>query len=538
MIKRITESVFNKRNIPVILILLLASYMRLYRIAEYMVFLGDEGRDVLVARHILQGDLTLLGPTASVGGFFLGPIYYYMMAPFLFLFNYNPVGPAVMVALFGVATVWLVYYVTKQFFGYYPGLIASVLYAVSPLVILYSRSSWNPNTVPFFTLLMLYVLYIGVIKKSLVRMLIAGLLFGVLLQLHYLTTFLGLVVFLYVLISTLYQERKIGKSVISLMKRYAVFTIGTLIGWSPFLLFEVRHGFPNIQSIFKFVFSSGETGGNGKYAEIAGDVFMRTFGRLLLAYPRSEDLHLYHYDAFLLHVWQIGGYALGILAVAFLLYKFFFAIKKRDASFYSYLLLLVWLVIVIVLFGFYKKSIYDYYLGILFPLPFVLLGGLTSLVIKKDLPFKKQNKIIMALIAVVVVVLVILSYSFRQFRLPGNNQLKQVQDISEFVLQQTNGKPYNFAVISSGGNSDYAYRYFFETNNRPPVTIQFPGADPERKTITDQLLIVCETVPCEPRGYSLWEVAGFGQAEIAGEWPVSVLKVYRMVHVDGKKPTQ
>src|SRR5438270_11564429 len=98
-----------KEHILVIFILVIAAFLRLYKIADYMTFLGDEGRDVLVVYNILHGHLTLLGPTSSVGGFFLGPIYYYFMAPFLLLFHYNPVGPAVMVALFGVVTVWFVY---------------------------------------------------------------------------------------------------------------------------------------------------------------------------------------------------------------------------------------------------------------------------------------------------------------------------------------------------------------------------------------------------------------------------------------------
>src|SRR5258708_37146818 len=136
-----------------ILIILLAAFLRLYRIADYMTFLGDEGRDVLVAKGILEGHFTLLGPRASAGDFFTGPIYYYMMAPFLLLFHLDPVGPAVMVALFGVATVWLIYKVGAEFFNKPTGLIAAALYSVSPLVITYSHSSWNPNTVPFFSLL-------------------------------------------------------------------------------------------------------------------------------------------------------------------------------------------------------------------------------------------------------------------------------------------------------------------------------------------------------------------------------------------------
>ena len=32
-------------------------------------------------------------------------------------------------------------------------LIAATLYAISPTIIVYSRSSWNPNVMPFFSLL-------------------------------------------------------------------------------------------------------------------------------------------------------------------------------------------------------------------------------------------------------------------------------------------------------------------------------------------------------------------------------------------------
>src|SRR5438477_3677172 len=114
--KQLLYLIKEPRNILLIFILIFASFLRLYKIADYMTFLGDEGRDVLVVYNILHGHFTLLGPTSSVGGFFLGPIYYYFMAPFLWLFGYSPVGPAVMIGLLGVVTVWLIYVVAKEFF--------------------------------------------------------------------------------------------------------------------------------------------------------------------------------------------------------------------------------------------------------------------------------------------------------------------------------------------------------------------------------------------------------------------------------------
>src|SRR5258708_28233079 len=123
----------SKKTSLLLGILIIAAFLRLYKIGDYMTFLGDEGRDVLVVYNILHGKFTLLGPTSSVGGFFLGPLYYYLMAPFLWLFNYDPVGPAVMVALFGTVTVYLVYKIGSEFFNERAGIIAAILYAISPL---------------------------------------------------------------------------------------------------------------------------------------------------------------------------------------------------------------------------------------------------------------------------------------------------------------------------------------------------------------------------------------------------------------------
>src|SRR3972149_11757908 len=96
----------NRREAAILaLILLVGAYFRLYRIDEYMTFLGDEGRDALVVRRLLvNADPILVGPGTSIGNMYLGPIYYYLMAPALFLANFSPVGPSIMVALFGIAT--------------------------------------------------------------------------------------------------------------------------------------------------------------------------------------------------------------------------------------------------------------------------------------------------------------------------------------------------------------------------------------------------------------------------------------------------
>jgi 4-amino-4-deoxy-L-arabinose transferase-like glycosyltransferase len=507
------------------LILIVATFMRLYRIQDYMTFLGDEGRDVLVVYNILHGHLTLLGPTSSVGGFFLGPIYYYLMAPFLWLFSYNPVGPAVMVALFGIATVWLVYIVGKDFFNPRVGLMAALIYAISPLVIVYSRSSWNPNLMPFFSLLTLYCLYKALGKNSLKLFFVVGLLFGVAMQLHYLSIFLGIVIIIYTFFSLLYKQKKLGIFK-KLFKEYLLILLGFIVGWSPFLAFEIRHGFLDFRNIFNFVLFSGKTGAGGDYFAIVYDVFFRVFGRLVFYFPAPDMQHLYKPLALL--TWQVFILLFAALACLVIFIRLYKAYKNKTNDFEKYLLLIIWLVVGILLFGFYKKEIYDYYFAFMFPLPFLLVSqGLDFL---KNIKFAKSGSI---LIVILFIIIVGLNLEGIPFQYQPNRQLNQMRTIADFVMTQTKAEPFNFALIT-GSNSDYAYRYFFTIWGHPPITIQNAQNDPQGKTVTDQLFVVCESLPCQPLGNSLWEIAGFGQADIAGHRNVSVVEVYKLVHYKGK----
>lgn len=512
------------KNLLVLLILLLAAFLRLYQISEYMTFLGDEGRDVLVVYNILHGHFTLLGPTSSVGGFFLGPIYYYFMAPFLWLFNYDPVGPAVMVALFGIFTVWLVYKIGNELFDEKTGIIASALYAISPLVIAYSRSSWNPNLMPFFSILTLYFAFKGIEKNKILYFFLSGIFLGIAMQLHYIATFLTVILFFYLFyleILTIDPSSWFIK-LRDLLKTYFFIFLGFLLGLSPFLFFELRHGFPNAKSIFDFIFHSKDVSSGGNFLAIINNVFFRLFGRLITDYPPPEQVSLNHSDIAFKYYSTL---ALAIIVVVFFLIQYFRSFKERGVKFQKFSLIFIWFFLGIFLFGFYKKSIYDYYFEFMFPLPFLLVGSFLSFLFEQKLFFKIIG-------AVCFITIFIINIQAMPFRYSPNNQKTQVKTISDFVLSKTNNEPFNFALITIG-NSDHAYRYFFEMANKKPLIIQNSQVDPQRKSVTDQLLIVCEDRSCKPLGYSAWEVAGFGRAEIINEWDVSVVKVYKLKHYQG-----
>jgi len=151
------------------------------------------------------------------------------------------------VSILGIATVYLVYLFGRRYLNRTIGLTAAFLYSFAPLIVRYSRSSWNPNPLPFFTLSGLMLLYEGVKRKQWLWSVLAGVSLGIAWQLHYLALILAPVY----LVIILTQVKKFNlKSVIYNLG--SVF-LGWLMGFSPFLAFEIRHGFPNTRTIFEFI---------------------------------------------------------------------------------------------------------------------------------------------------------------------------------------------------------------------------------------------------------------------------------------------
>ena len=438
-----------------------------------------------------------------------------MITPFMWLWR-DPVGPAIFVALVGIATVALVYYVTTRLIDKKAGVIASLLYALSTLVVIYSRSSWNPNPLPFVSLLTLYTVYSAIERDKWWKYLFVGVLLGIALQLQYLALFLASVIFVYVLLGNILKEKAL--SIVALVRKYLLIFGGFLIGWSPFLAFEVLHNFPNLKTLSQFLLGKYEQSipvHTTPFGQVS-EVFFRLFARLVLDFPNVKMFEVFEMPE--LHIFYLVSLVFGIICVLA-------AFKLKNIQ--ALALLLIWLVVGVALFGVYKKEIYDYYLGFMFPLPFILVGNLIYQLIQS------KKRVVVAVGGVLFAVLVGINVYWHPLRIPPNGQRNQAKMIAEFVLSKTNNKPFNFALIT-GGNSDHAYRYFFELYNRAPVTIENTTIDPKRKSVTDQLLVVCEYPDCQPLGNSLWEVAGFGRAEVVGKWDISVVKVYKLKHYSCK----
>lgn len=487
------------QKLPIVIlavIILMASALRLYRIRDYLPFLGDEGRDALVWLHMVEkGEFTFLGPTASVGGFYLGPAYYYMALPFYFLWN-DPVGPAIFVALVGIATVWLVYHVGRRWFGEIAGLVASFMYATASLVVRYSRSSWNPNPLPFFSLLGMYWVATGVREKKWWKIVGAGVCLGIAWQLHYLALILTPVYIVIILIESFASKgQALRMQGLAFLQFVGFLLLGWSLGFSMFLAFEIYHNFPNTRTVMEFV---TRPQGSVLDWEPIGLVrsILRNINRLYFTVFSWPDTIVNKFLA-------LVSVSLGTL----------FAVSSKRFAF------LVWFFLGISLFSLYQGSIADYYYGFLFPAAALLIGASVQKLFN-------WNRKWMILAIVTLSLLTIDQFTRWPFVKNPNRLLDQTENVAREVSNLLGGKRYNFALIT-GGNSDHAYRYFLERMGRRPTPLE--------DVVTEQLIAVCEKPKpdCQPLGNSVWEVAGFGRAEVVAERTVPPgLTIYRMVHYE------
>lgn len=472
-------------------VLLLALFLRLFRIDGFLTFLGDEGRDVRIVRDLItEGNLVFVGPQTSVGNMYLGPLYYYMMAPALFLSGLNPVGPAIMVALLSVLTVWFTWYVGRKWFGKNAAFIAALLYAVSPVAIIYGRTSWNPNPMPLFALLSIWGIYEVFQNKKYFWLPLIGISTAFALQMHYLGLLLlptlGIFWFL-----SLKNIKKDKLSINKFSKNTVIAVLIFLFLMSPLVLFDIKHQGINLKA-----FSSLISTKSGVFN--LGAVLTKPF--YLFTFSSSSLLTGIEKPTLLVTIFT------SIISAIFLL------INRNKIQIK---IIFSWIFVTILGLGLYNQPIYIHYLGLIYPAIFLLFGALISSLSKVSSPLRW---VVCFLLAIFVANTLRTSPTFDN----PNYQLRRTEEIADLIIRESRGESFNLGLIAKN-NYDESYRYILENKKA--------ALEKDQNIITNQLFVICEDGDkCKPEGHSQYQIAIFGIAHIDQEWQIDNIKIYRLIH--------
>lgn len=472
-------------------ILLIAIFLRFFRFEEFVTFLGDQGRDAIVIKRLLTfEDLPFLGPISSVGGVFLGPFFYYIMSPFLLLFNFNPVGLAFASAFYTIIGLVAAYFVIKKEVDKSIGVLTVFFISFSMVQIEFARSSWNPYLLPVFSFFSIYFLYRLIKTRDILSAVLFGSFISFSIQLHYLYLLLtvpfGLVI-LYELVTV--------KNRLSFIKLIIISFVSFVFFFSPLILFDIKNNFLNARNFIKF-FNSPTLVSDSSY-------WFR-----LLDTNKSFYSHIFKLD--------LNQYlALSITALITLYFALVGFLKKNLFLKLHFLSFLTFIGIFSYLSSFrFPHYFTPVYFSFFLIFSYVLLDA-----------SRKWKFLYFSVLAIIIVFLFgnIRDYYF--FKNRGSNQIGRARNLAISIIKHNPKTPYQI-VPEPFTETDGHIRYFLELMGKPPLS---ESANEQ----AEELYILCYKKDCSEVAHPQWQIASFKNARVATIWSVDTVdkvKIYKVVH--------
>ncbi len=471
-------------------VLFLGAFLRFYRIGELATFRGDQAKELLGAAEILGGHLTLIGIKTSLSEVRNGAVMYYLLAPFLLIFRFNPVAGGVLQLLLSLATVVTVFFLGKSLGGLRLGLLVAFLIATSALLVDYARQTMLAFYPLFFVSLSLFLLWRIIIHFSRLRVFLLGLLLGFMLQVHYSTLVPLLVAFAAPFI---FLKRA------KILDYFLFIILGFLVGFSPIIAFELRHEFFQTKMLLSFLEKSGES-----------------------YFPAHPGLYLSYWVKILGQLLFGGKQFLGLLFLLFLSIGTFFRYLRGKINTLEKLCLLEILMTALFILFFVKETTTVHYAIPAFIAIILLTGSLLASlgVTKRSLPAT------LGLVGIMLLFLVINFPAYELGRDHGGTMQKGwsvtgVRKAAEYIARDADEKKFNVAMVVDQENQGFPLRYFLFVLGKNPLGVEYYQE-------ADILYVVTEP-GINLSQITMWEITAFSPFCEIRIWPIqNGYRLYRL----------
>jgi len=478
---------FFKAHWQIIFILLLAAFLRFYQIEGKTSFLGEQGRDLLIAKDILSfKKLTLLGPPTSLSpNIHFGPFYHYFNAFWLAIFRLNPLGPAVGFGFLNLLACFFLYLTAKNFGFKKTGLFTSLLFAVSPLKIRYGQSTFNSYFLVSFSIFSLWSVSEFWRKKEKFWLFLSGLFAGIAFQANFLAYGFLLAIFVFLVF---FKK--------DFLKNLLWFFSGVFLAVLPYLTFEVKHSFFNLRGFLAWVGQPELGDKNFNFWLSVPEVFYKT-----VYYSLGNQ----------------NNFLTSFLLIFSLIFLIFFLWQKKKDSFLK-IICLFWFFTAIGV-RLYRGELLDHYLGAIYPFVFLWFGYL----FEKLVSFRKG--IFFFLCFIVLVIIQLTSFRFKTdggYGMPAGWNMKATKQSAKIIAKDASGR-FNIANLLDGDTRAYAYRYLISLSGEKPLGVEeYPNAD--------VLYVLTREDEKGILSYPVWEIYSFGQARIEKTWVIkNDIKIFKLI---------
>jgi hypothetical protein len=319
--------IFRLHHLLLVVILVGGLGLRFWGLENRAPFDWDQNRDYQVVTKLARGEITLIGPVAKGElGFFLGPLYYYLLLPGYLIADGSLLALPVAAVICDVMAILAMLTFLPARWGRGQSLLMAAVWSVSWFAIESARISWNVALVPLWTILTLAFLTKPptTTKWGVVGL---GVLLGLAWHVHAALIPLGLLLSLPFLFSS------------CRVSTWGFFAFGYLLPLLPLVLFDLRHGGLEHRLLLNFLQTTKEV--RGDWSLIIPAVMSRLGKNVSAFLGGAHDLNLllgYGMGAFALFT-IFRGTTFARWATAAILVNLTLALLLRDPGLPEYYLL-------------------------------------------------------------------------------------------------------------------------------------------------------------------------------------------------------
>ena len=456
----------NKTSFILPAIIAVASILRLWQLGIIPGTFGDEIVYFLTAKKMFFGHFPLMLHSAH------GTFIAFLMALSSYFFGLNTFAGRLPLALMGIATVGIFYFLGKGLFNRKIGLLAALLVAVSPWHVGYSRIAWISVSTLFFSSLSMLLILRGIDRKSAMIFFLAGISMGLGLHDHQYSVFLILIIMgMYTVLFRRIKPVKILKG-----RYFWIMAAGILIPVAPLAYYNAANGFVTVQYFFGHQTHTffGELSTTSSSA--AGSLWSR-YAALVNTFRYSINGNNIMVDYWIqdsLWLWSLI-FMISLLAVIYL------SLSKNSFRSQNRLIisgLLISALIVPFFAGYGKDPAYglvssSHYLEPLFAFAFIIMAAGIAFISERISSFLKRRDLITFAAAIVISILSVnflASGYFSAFEnsCPSKDYNPTLIKAVDYVGGEIRGKAvvvddFNFGEFLSG--KDVSYYYYENSKN-------------------------------------------------------------------------
>jgi len=189
---------YKYRNLLLVFVIFILSFsLRAYGMDDKYPFGWDQVDTAWTSKNmIINHEYPLVGMVAKQNtGFYIGPLYYYLVTFFYWVTNLNPVASHYVALLSNISTFFVIFLIAKKLFSFRVALMACFINSIAFSGFYFDAVQWPVSFLPGISLLIFYFLY-RILKGEEKYIILLAIVTGLSFHIHFTAVFFPIIILL------------------------------------------------------------------------------------------------------------------------------------------------------------------------------------------------------------------------------------------------------------------------------------------------------------------------------------------------------